>query len=584
MAEVTDAALLAQLNGGGGSGSGSKEVTDASLLAQLNGDKDNPVAPNPKGNQVIQNMGTGERFARGFAAGATNVERGIEQLANKIPAFTKGAQESIDKQDTALQSRIDADKKSNAPLLDTPAGKIGEIGGNMAATGPAALIPGGGTLAGAAAVGAGLGALQPTATGEDRVSNVVSGAAGGALGKVAGSVVGKGVGLVADKVLGRTRVPLPTSTASRFIQEGGKLPPSMAAETAKAEGRAGPKLGLIDNLLEGTAGKTKLEQAASAENPGVINSILRRGLGLGPGEKLTAQEIDGVRTAAGQQYDVIKNFSPPGVNNFQFKPNTAYSKELSDISNKIDKFANKFPNTFGKMKKEISASLSDAKQKMTPEEAVEFIKELRNSSSLNVISKKPSKRALGYAQRKIADAVDDKMMEPTLKSFASPEVYNNYIKSRELIAKSYDVRAALVKPANGNIDPVALARVGKKRGLTNELSEVAEYGQKFSGALRDISQRGSRPGADFSKLDVTAGVLTAAGGHAGGLGKMVAGALLSAAPKAARKIILSNWYQKGLIPKNQTLESVLGPKAGAFAGGNAGAPAGNSSTLEDNDK
>lgn len=70
-----------------------------------------------------------------------------------------------------------ADKRAvDAPLMQTTGGKIGAIGGGVAATAPTFLIPGINTMTGAALSGGAYGALQPTAQGESVTKNAMQGA------------------------------------------------------------------------------------------------------------------------------------------------------------------------------------------------------------------------------------------------------------------------------------------------------------------------------------------------------------------------------------------------------------------------
>lgn len=95
---------------------------------------------------------------------------------------------------TGLVSRRDVAeaRARDAPLMKTKAGLAGDLVGTGADLLPAALIPGAGTLGGAAALGAGLGLMQPsTSTGETLLNTGVGAAAG-----PAGVLIGRGAGAV----------------------------------------------------------------------------------------------------------------------------------------------------------------------------------------------------------------------------------------------------------------------------------------------------------------------------------------------------------------------------------------------------
>src|SRR3990167_8378044 len=53
-------------------------------------------------------------------------------------------------------------RQRDAPLMKTGAGMAGNVAGNIAAFAPLAVVPGANTVAGAGALGASIGALQPS--------------------------------------------------------------------------------------------------------------------------------------------------------------------------------------------------------------------------------------------------------------------------------------------------------------------------------------------------------------------------------------------------------------------------------------
>lgn len=147
-----------------------------------------------------EGMSAFEKGAAGVGKAMVDPLRGIGQMLGMIP-----------------QSEIDAAKKLDAPLMDTGAGLAGNVAGNMLT----ALIPGGNTVKGAALVGAGLSALQPTASGESRLTNTLTGGALGAGGAAAGKIIGKGMdaagrkmGAIAEKVNAKAAADAAAETAS----------------------------------------------------------------------------------------------------------------------------------------------------------------------------------------------------------------------------------------------------------------------------------------------------------------------------------------------------------------------------------
>lgn len=117
-------------------------------------------------------MSGGEKFFAGAGMGMTNLARGAGQMAGIV------SEEDVAKA-----------RERDAPLARTGAGSAGNVVGTVAAGLPTMLIPGANTYTGAALIGAGMGALQPTVEGESRAMNAATGALGGLAGRaIAGGV------------------------------------------------------------------------------------------------------------------------------------------------------------------------------------------------------------------------------------------------------------------------------------------------------------------------------------------------------------------------------------------------------------
>jgi len=110
-------------------------------------------------------MSTLDRVRAGFGKAVYDVARGIGQF-------------------TPLVSRDDVaeSRKRDAALMNTGAGMTGNLLGNVAIAAPTAAIPGVNTIAGSAALGAGMGLLQPSTSTEETLKNVgIGGVAGAAV-------------------------------------------------------------------------------------------------------------------------------------------------------------------------------------------------------------------------------------------------------------------------------------------------------------------------------------------------------------------------------------------------------------------
>lgn len=120
-------------------------------------------------------MGTVNRLRAGYGKSIYDLGRGAGQYVG-----------AVSREDVQRSRELDA------PLMDTTAGKIGYVGGMIANTAPAAMIPGANTLAGAAAIGGGVGALMPSTSTGETLTNIGLGGAGGPAGMLAGRGIAAG--------------------------------------------------------------------------------------------------------------------------------------------------------------------------------------------------------------------------------------------------------------------------------------------------------------------------------------------------------------------------------------------------------
>lgn len=180
----------------------------------------------PAYNPTTDMSGT-QKFLAGAGKGMTDLVRGAGQMIGVVS-----------------DEDIAASRQRDAPLMNTGAGMAGNIAGNVAATIPAMLVPGAATVRGAAAIGAGIGALAPVSEDESRLGNAGIGAAGGA----AGGAVAKGLSRVLNPQTGASVkqmiaegvTPTPGQTlggAFRRTEEAAKSIPFVGEGIRKAEAR-----------------------------------------------------------------------------------------------------------------------------------------------------------------------------------------------------------------------------------------------------------------------------------------------------------------------------------------------------------
>lgn len=182
--------------------------------------------------------------------GAGQALRGVlpEQLANRL--------------DLPTQADIDAAKKRDEALMRTGAGLAGNVTGNIAATAPAMFIPGVNTAVGGAAVGAGLGAIQPVATGESRLSNaVVGGVAGGALPSMVGGYKAARAALY-DPLVAQERI-----MGGALTRAIGEENAPAVAQALRNRGAQTPNVRLSAGAISENEALTALEDAIQSQLP-----------------------------------------------------------------------------------------------------------------------------------------------------------------------------------------------------------------------------------------------------------------------------------------------------------------------------
>lgn len=195
-----------------------------------------------------------EKFAAGAGKALTDVGRGAGQMVG-------------------LTSRADVEesRRLDKALMGTGAGVAGNVGGNLLALAPVALIPGAGTIVGGTAIGAGMGLAQPSTSTAETLQNVGIGGAAGALVPLAQRAwaIGKAAGQ-------------PFTTRGRETIVGRSLR-SAAGDDAEAVTN---RLRTARELVPGSAptvgqaadnaGLAALERAAVANNPSVTNAVIER--------------------------------------------------------------------------------------------------------------------------------------------------------------------------------------------------------------------------------------------------------------------------------------------------------------------
>jgi len=479
---------------------------------------------------TLAEMGTGERLLVGVGKGMHDLYEGAKQIAGG-------------------KTTLEETKEADQALMGSKAGKIGDIAGTVAAAVPTAFIPGANTAAGAALIGGGLGALQPVRDGESRTKNVALGAAGGQLGKYVGEGVAASISALAvrsaARQAARQAVRAGDDAAIQAAQQAGyRVPASMANPSA------------LNKIVEGVGGKIKLQQRFSAINQENTDKLAKQALGLPKDEPITAQSLEKLRQDGGQAYEDIRAWPLP------FQANQAYKDSISKLGGEWAAAAKSFPSLI-KNEKIDGLIKGLSVDSMSPNEAIALSKKLRFDGNANYANRiDPEKLALGKAQKKAADAIDQ-MVEDNLAKHGQKALSDDWRASRKLIAQSYDVQAAL-NPVTGHVSATKLAGIMSRRPLTAELKEAASFGKAFPKMAQSPEKVGIQQ--EVSPLDAGAAMLIGGGralaGDPGAMAEAAASMLLRPGLRAAAtsKPYLNMF---GQVPKGAPTASVQQIRAAA---------------------
>jgi hypothetical protein len=191
-------------------------------------------------------MSAGSRYLAGIGKGMMDLVHGAGQFVGAV-------------------SRDDVKelRKLEAPLMSTRSGKLGNFTGAVISAAPTALIPGANTYGGAAAIGAGLGLLQPSTSTKETVANT---AIGGILAPAAMGAVNLGVGALRA---GKAAFIDPFTKAGQERIAANTLQSMAGGADKAAEAAANIRSGMQDVLpgakpttaeLAGNAGLANLER------------------------------------------------------------------------------------------------------------------------------------------------------------------------------------------------------------------------------------------------------------------------------------------------------------------------------------
>ena len=491
-------------------------------------------APQGKGGWVIEDAApdpTGS-FTENLAAGAgkalTDLGRGARQIGAKVMDKISPQGTLRPTREQAVQAEVDESRKLDAPLMSTGGGVTGNIAGLVAPAVATSFIPGANTYTGTALAGGVMGLLQPTAEGESRALNTGLGAGFGVAGKYAGGKIG-------DMLTNRAA----TKATEQATRQASNTTKDATLAASKAEGYVVPPAQANPNsawnqLLESFSGKVKTGQAASMKNQEVTNRLAKAAVGIADDQPLNAQALEAVRQQAGQAYKAVESLP-------QIAPDSAFTSSVAGLARQKGAGAvtNPADDAIDKLVTELKGFAQwDGKS------LIADIKNLREMSKANLGAANRAggdvgKSALGKAQAKAANMLED-LAERNLNFNNAPgNLIEEFRNARQLIAKTYSIENALNESTGNVIGSKLAGQLARGKPLSGGLKTAAQFAQAFPDAAREATAKGSSS-LMGSPLDWGA----AAGLSAVTQNPLMLGAV--AARPTVRSLLLSAPYQRAM--------------------------------------
>lgn len=314
-----------------------------------------------------------------------------------------------------------------------------------------------------------------------------------------------------------------------------------------------------DSKVAQFADRPKLLEAAAGINRRRTADVARQALGIPSDVPLQTKVLDDVRKRVYQRgYEPLKKLGRVTTDN-------DYLDDLSRIEQEYTGAAGSFPDDIPpKMREMIDPYyVSD----FDSGDVIDKIKVLRRRATKNINSEDPTNNEYGFAQQKIAEAMEAQLERSTVQMGWPSTMVENYREARKLIATSHTIGSAL-NSADGSVNMDKLAKIFDKGNyMEGDLLKVA----KFASINKPKVHKSE--GIPFSHL-AGAGMGMAAAGAldlpwwAGGLlasgGAMVAKEAHSALAAPVREYLLSKTGQARSAPDYSALG--IDPRTGPLSG------------------
>ena len=411
------------------------------------------------------------------------LERGLAGVGKAFADTGRGVGQAIgmvSREDVAAQRKLDA------PLMDTTAGKVGNFAGNVALLALTAALPGANTVAGAGAIGTATGFLQPSTSTGETVTNMLLGGAGGAGGQKIANAIG---GAAAQR--------------GNAITQG-----------QNAAAQAGQKLGmrLTPGKASGSTVLQKLEAAAESNpmtaggfdaikntNQRAVNRAAAKAIGENADE-LSTPVLQAAEQRIGAVFNSVADRTPVALDPQVIGPRLQQIVQDSEgliggnaslLDNQLIQRLDGFVNSAGGATREQLRTLSS-----------KLGKAARNNMTTQAGDRELG-QALFAAQEVVEDAIQGSLSQAQQAAYA--QARNQYRNLMTLTAKTN-----VVNPSSGNVSGRGLAttlmqkdRGGFTMGGNNSDMYLAA---RFTQAFPDIVGNSGTATRSMGPADYIAGV------------------------------------------------------------------------------
>jgi len=281
---------------------------------------------------------------------------------------------------------------------------------------------------------------------------------------------------------------------------------SRSAELAQQHGIAIPPSyigGPVSKTMQSWAGKARVDRTFAEKNEAAIDRLAKRDIGLNEHASLDEETIDELRDHHNLAYRKLASLGA-------IKADTKYVKDVLAAG---DRFSTRPTSFGGQARFPAIAQEKDAYlvNEFTADHAITAVRQLRQLSRANLRNYDVDKNALGYAQRQIANAIEDQMERVAVAS-GKPEIMNAVRNARVQLAKIANVEDSL--GAGGHVNASQLVRMlDKGAPLDGDLLTIARVARDFPEATRFVAAKGTE--GPWSRIDFLLGGTGILEGHLG---------------------------------------------------------------------